>query len=313
MLTASCGDTGAAPGVPRSLVIVGLASTSLFVGDVLHVEARVVPAVAAAEIVWQSSNNEVVRVAADGGIRAVRRGSAILTVRSRDLVTELALDVHDLPPRYSDSELAYFEEVALGTESGRGSARVRKWTSAPRIQAFGRPTADDLHTLDRIVDELNALVPGLGAEITVEGPTVEIHFVPADEFPAYEPRYEKGNLGFFWVWWNDAQEITYARVLIATEDVTQRVREHLLREELTQVLGLMRDSWTYPESIFYQGWTETGVYAQIDRSLVEMLYRPDVLPGQPRDVVLETLRAARVSSDSVLVPYGHQRVDSGDP
>jgi hypothetical protein len=48
--------------------------------------------------------------------------------------------------------------------------------------------------------------------------------------------------------------------------------KHLLREELTQSLGLFNDSWEYPESIFYQGWTTTTEFAPIDRELIDMLY-----------------------------------------
>ena len=49
-------------------------------------------------------------------------------------------------------------------------------------------------------------------------------------------------------------------------------QKHLLREELTQSLGLCNDSYDYPESIFYQGWTETTEYAEIDKELIQMLY-----------------------------------------
>ena len=48
--------------------------------------------------------------------------------------------------------------------------------------------------------------------------------------------------------------------------------KHLLREELTQSLGLFNDSWDYPESIFYQAWTTTTEYAPIDSELIDMLY-----------------------------------------
>jgi hypothetical protein len=47
---------------------------------------------------------------------------------------------------------------------------------------------------------------------------------------------------------------------------------HLLREELTQSLGLMNDPWDYPESIFYQGWSTTTEFAPIDIYLIDLLY-----------------------------------------
>ena len=66
-------------------------------------------------------------------------------------------------------------------------------------------------------------------------------------------------------------------------------RRHLLREELTQSLGLMNDSNQYPESIFYAPWTDVTVFADIDRMLISMLYRPDIDVNMNADEVLEVL------------------------
>jgi hypothetical protein len=61
----------------------------------------------------------------------------------------------------------------------------------------------------------------------------------------------------------------YVDIIRAKEDDAQK---HLLREELTQSLGLFNDSYKYDNSIFYQGWTTTTEYAPIDRELIDMLY-----------------------------------------
>ncbi|NJL11596.1 MAG: DUF2927 domain-containing protein [Microscillaceae bacterium] len=57
------------------------------------------------------------------------------------------------------------------------------------------------------------------------------------------------------------------------------LQAHLLREELTQALGLVNDSWHCPQSIFYQGWTHTQSWAAIDRWLIRSLYHPKLKPG----------------------------------
>ena len=59
--------------------------------------------------------------------------------------------------------------------------------------------------------------------------------------------------------------------MVASEGITQQERSHLIREEITQSLGLFRDSWRYPDSIFYQGWTATGEYASIDGPTIRLL------------------------------------------
>ena len=55
-------------------------------------------------------------------------------------------------------------------------------------------------------------------------------------------------------------------------NLTMNERKHLLREELTQILGLCNDSYQFENSIFYQGWTDTTEYAEIDKELITMLY-----------------------------------------
>lgn len=294
VIATGCGDSAVAPAPTPSLHIQPLASTTLFVGDAVHVRAELQP-VAAAEIVWRSSNTGVVRVGPDGQLRAIAPGSIVLTATSQGLSDRVAIDVLDLPALYSAQAVEYFGEVAFGTEEGTAIGVLRKWVAPPRVRVFGDATPADHAALDRVISDLNGLLPDLGLELASQTGTIEIHFVPVEEFSRLVPTYTEGNLGYFWVWWNGAQEITRARVLIASDGIEQEERDHLLREEVTQVLGLMQDSWSYPESIFYQGWTDTDGFAEIDRMLIQMLYRPDLRPGQPRDQVLERLTSARLS------------------
>jgi hypothetical protein len=170
-----------------------------------------------------------------------------------------------------------------------------------RIRVTGTRTAEDDATIRQVMQELNDLLNGSGVQLVRDdrNPNVEIIYAPESQFRQLEPNYVPGNLGFFWVRWNSSV-INYARILITnTNRVTQRERSHLLREELTQVLGLMRDSNRYPNSIFYQGWTDVTEYAEIDRTLIRMLYHPQLRPGMTQSqavAALQTLvdpRAAR--------------------
>jgi hypothetical protein len=83
--------------------------------------------------------------------------------------------------------------------------------------------------------------------------------------------YTDHNQGLFIAY--GGEELTYATMYVDVERTTRNnAQKHLLREELTQSLGLCNDSYDYPESIFYQGWTETTEYADIDKELIQMLY-----------------------------------------
>ena len=67
-------------------------------------------------------------------------------------------------------------------------------------------------------------------------------------------------------------------------------QKHLLREELTQSLGLARDSQKYTESIFQSSWTITNEYAEIDKDLIRLLYHPDMKIGLRENQVHDVLR-----------------------
>lgn len=110
----------------------------------------------------------------------------------------------------------------------------------------------------------------------------DVLFVPEKDFCRHIPEYVSGNIGFFSLHWDDGGACTRATVLIAS-DATQVERIHAIREEITQALGLMQDSWTHPESICYQGWTPGVRFAEIDKTLVRMLYHPGIRPDMTRE------------------------------
>lgn len=214
-----------------------------------------------------------------------------------------------LPSRsYTTAQINYFLEVALKSEYADSEPTIKKWDRDINIKVIGSPTPEDLNTLQTVIDELNTLVSGIRLQVVSQAghslqdisshkprslgnnPNIEIYFVPESKFSQYEPNYQPLNYGFFWGWWNDNHAIDRSRVLISTDGVTQQERSHLIREELTQSLGLMEDSYQYSDSIFYQGWTDTNHYAEIDKAVIEMLYRPEIHPGMTQSQVLKVFQ-----------------------
>lgn len=175
----------------------------------------------------------------------------------------------------------YFLEIALGSEYGSGG-HIRKWTDPVVVTVEGVPTDRDRQTLAQVIRELRQLT---GHPIS-EGANgnITIHFAPESQFAQIEPNYRPQNMGFFWLWWQNFT-INRAVILIASEGVTQTERSHLIREELTQSLGLAQDSDRYPGSIFYGRWTETTEYSPHDKGIIQTLYRDDIRPGMNRQQV----------------------------
>lgn len=193
-----------------------------------------------------------------------------------------------ITPTYDASVIDYFLEIAMGAEFNNSAEVVRKWESDIRIRVNGNPTAADLQTLRSIVDEINGMNLTIRMQIVDQNPNVEMYFVPEQQFSRYEPNYRPVNMGYAWVRWSNYQ-ISSASILISTTGVNQQERSHLIREELTQAMGLLQDSYRYPDSIFYQGWTDTTAYTALDRKVIQLLYSPTIQTGMSRDQVMATL------------------------
>ena len=207
------------------------------------------------------------------------------------------------PAAYSDEIVEYFLEVALGFEYAQASREdvIRKWPADKKIlvstQVDGDITAQDQATLAQVIEDLNELIADSGThlELTESSDDVDIwiHFAPQSTFPQLVSDYVPGNAGFFWLEWVVASnEFAVATVLLANDQhVKQALRSHLIREELTQAMGLARDSSRYPQSIFYRQYSTTAEYAPIDRELIRLLYHPDVRPGMGKGEVVMVLES----------------------
>ena len=190
---------------------------------------------------------------------------------------------------YSKEELEYFFEIAFGSEYGTSQPIIHKWTNNIRIKINGTPTNKDLDSLNQVIAELNSLLSGISLDIVTYNQNIDIYFTAVDQFASILPGYIPGNMGYFTVWWDSSDAIYKAKILIAIDDVSQQERSHLIREELTQSLGIMKDSYRYKDSVFYQGWTDTLNYSPIDRTIVSLLYDPRLRSGMTQEQIISLL------------------------
>jgi hypothetical protein len=194
----------------------------------------------------------------------------------------------------SEHEIEYFFETALGAEYGSSLPVIHKWSDNIRIQINGTPTSEDLDTLNQVINELNSLINTITLDIVTRNPNIDIYFDTVDRFPSIEQNYVSGNMGFFWAWWNNAGAFYKGKILIASDGISQRERSHLIREELTQILGIMNDSNKYEDSIFYIEWTDTTEYLPIDKVVISLLYDPRLKLGMTQSQVKDVLGIPQV-------------------
>ena len=191
---------------------------------------------------------------------------------------------------YSQEEIEYFTEIALGAEFGDEIPVIKKRTDNIRIKADGEPTKADLQTITDIVDDLNELIDGIKIKLVEKKENLTITFSPENQFKSIDQNYVPTNYGFFWALWHDDNFVIYdASILVSSADITQQERSHLIREELTQSLGLMNDSNKYKDSIFYQGWTYIKEFSELDKSVIKLLYLKKIKLGMSKEQVLGVL------------------------
>lgn len=198
-------------------------------------------------------------------------------------------------PIYSDEEIAYFAEIAFGTEGGNpgDTLVVRKWRGDVRIRITGFPSERQVETVENVGRELADLTDGVDIAVLERGSDAasqaEILFVTHDSMAALLGDRPDGNYGVF-TYWHDEDDVIYrGRAIIAYDRGSQELLDHIIREEFTQMLGLGQDSWTYEESIFYQGYSEVLEFLPVDRNVIRMLYDRRLSPGMPRSEALRML------------------------
>lgn len=206
---------------------------------------------------------------------------------------------HSEKNTFSNEAKAFFVEIAIGSEYGSELTMIKKWTDDINIYVDGDNVPYLLSELKKIVSELNGLITEIEINLTNNKNKANfiLFFGSGEEYarkiePLSAP-YVKSNWGLFWCRWSKDYEIQnstmYIDYKIAEEEYTQISAKHILREELTQTLGLMNESMSYRSSIFYANWSTTTAYNKIDREIIQILYSKHIKAGMKRDEVLKAL------------------------
>lgn len=206
----------------------------------------------------------------------------------RDLLLDLS--------EYDIEVIEYFKDIALGFEFGNASSITRKWNSDLKIFVGGAPNAQLLDELERIKIEINELATD-GFQVNIVNDSLQSNYYiflgTGTEYAQLYPSQTglvDSNWGLFSVFWNANNKFTSGHMYVDISRANLTEQKHLLREELTQSLGLAIDSQEYLESIFQSSWTTTNEYAEIDRDLIRLLYHPDMEVGLNENQVDQVLK-----------------------
>ena len=173
---------------------------------------------------------------------------------------------------HSQETIEYFKQVTMGREFDSDKNYIKRWNTDVKIFVEGTSVNELNLELDRIVSELNDIIDPINFEVVSDrseanmfvffGSYTEFH----NQYPSISLSKLESNWGLF------SAGVNNANLYVDIYRANSEEQKHLLREELTQSLGLFNDTDDYPNSIFYQGWTSTTEYADIDKELIDMLY-----------------------------------------
>ena len=195
----------------------------------------------------------------------------------------------DQPPRTAlfmkKNFINYFIDISMGAEFGDKSRVTKKWNSTMRVFVEGQADALLLLELESIVAELNSYFTD-GFEIELvdnkEASNFSIFFGTAkdyaDKFP-FLTELIKANKGLFTFSFDEEYNIYSGHMYVDTDRSVIEEQKHILREELTQALGLGNDIPYYPNSIFYKDDSRINNYSELDIYVIKLLYHPALISG----------------------------------
>ena len=213
---------------------------------------------------------------------------------------------YPLTTLYTADEIAYFKEIAFKEdlrlaallypaaieEVFKGGVAykdgVQKWGSGQVVTYYvevgDELTASDLAEIHTVIARLDALIPVLDFR-PVEEPSdasLEVFGATYDEFQRETvPDIDVAR-------WRATPYASFSTVenfvvvkssVLINADQPPEIRRRSIIKGLAASVGLDGNSWSYPDSVFYEGVSSGTELADIDEALIRLLYDPRIKPG----------------------------------
>ena len=187
----------------------------------------------------------------------------------------------------------YFAELAFGSEFGGYRGTICKWTKEIVMHVSGDYAEGEIAVLEDLAARLNGIAgfPGIRMTDDADEANFTVAFVMQGELAALfgaQAENSSGMTKFYWT--KKGGEIVRAEVGIASNITPMNAKASVICEEVLQALGLCCDSYSYPESVFYEGYNGRLRPAEIDWALVSLLYSDALAPAMPESDAMAQAR-----------------------
>jgi len=178
-----------------------------------------------------------------------------------------------------DEETAYYFNQILRYSERRPHTQgpIYKWDKDIYIHLYGNYSSSNKKEAIKVIKELNRLIAPRRIHL-VKNPKRANSFIYFGSIEENNKNSRSGMrlegqfFGHFHIQTHE-QEIQRAYIFINTHDSSRKRQKHVIREEITQSLGFLNDTYDYPESIFYQGYSESNSFSPLDKKLIKLLYQ----------------------------------------
>lgn len=174
-------------------------------------------------------------------------------------------------------------KVALRTEYGDSNEVIKKWEGNVLVFLKNPEKKELVKEFEKVCNEINNLSSSISI-VRVYDETASnfvIFFSDHKTFGDYAPvtrKYLDDNYGFVWLNWDSNSFVISDGSMYVDIKRTENLdcQRHILREELTQALGLLNDHDGETKSIFYQAWTCFTEYTEMDKRIIKTFLNPRI-------------------------------------
>ena len=217
---------------------------------------------------------------------ANRRYGTIHAVFNKSSITPYIDMKISVPDGYTRAQpFYYFKEIALMDEGQNYVDTVRKWTKPIFFYVDGEPDELVEEALQNLIEKMNTVkgFPWITRVYDKEKANLIGCFYNDDDFLEYAHsgihRATKRMYGLTHVETNENDYTIQSAIFYVRNSLSDVRRVHVTTEELIQAMGLENDSYIYPDSLFFQDYSEVQVPNELDWTLFRILYHPLIQPG----------------------------------
>jgi len=182
-----------------------------------------------------------------------------------------------------------FEQIAFGSEYGHDTPLISSGREI-RIRLVGETSPENESIVHQVIADLDALLVETRVYRVDSKEQIQMAFLDQAGFVRNAPEYAHDNNGYFYIRWHPKAKLVDRGKILVRKDVPLALRRHVVREEITQILGLMRDIES-PGSIFSQSDGTMTVYSPLDQEVIRLWEALRPMAGQARPEVIQMLRS----------------------